>query len=321
MPWLRTNNGMTGATAPPVDTPPSELATVVARYRANALGVLLFLLVDDYESRFLAAYRKLGFDDVLRSHGAVMRHLDGSGASISELSLRAGITKQTIGKIVRQLEGLGYLSVVTSSEDRRARIVRFSLRGERLVSASSRIVDDIRKHYRQRLGERMFIRLNQLLDAITGKLEVQPRSHSSGDAQRFVHFGRLLVELAGDFEKRLRAQLSAASARRISRPGLTQLYHLGEGGVTISELAEAQPLTVQAVSLTVRQLAAQSLVSVRECSGDSRAKRITLGAPGIQFMGELTEACARVRGYYAQLLGADELGELEGIIRKLQLAL
>jgi DNA-binding MarR family transcriptional regulator len=310
---------MTNLTSSKLNPPASELAA--ARYRDNALGVLLFLLVDDYESRFLAAYRKLGFDDVLRSHGAVMRHLDSSCASISELSLRAGITKQTIGKIVRQLECLGYLSVVTSSEDRRARIVRFSLRGERLVSASNRVVDEIRKHYRQRLGEQIFIRLNQLLDAVTAELGVQPRSHSSGDAQRFLHFGRLLVELACDFERRLHAQLSATSARRISRPGLTQLYHLGAGGVTISELAEAQLLTVQAVSLTVRQLAVQSLVAVRECSGDSRAKRVRLGESGIQFMHELADACTSVRGYYAQLLGADELAELENTIKKLQLAL
>lgn len=301
--------------------PAQELSVAVTRYRDNALGVLLFLLVDDYESRFIAAYRKLGFEDVLRSHGAVLRHLDGNGASISELSQRAGITKQTIGKIVRQLEELGYLSVVTSSEDRRARIVRFSLRGERLVSASNRVVDEIRRHYRRHLGEETFSRLYQALDVITRELGVQPRHHAGGDAQRFLHFGRLLVELAGDFEERLRAQLPAASARCISRPGLTQLYHLGEGGVTISELAEPQSLTVQAVSLTVRQLAAQSLVTVRECSGDSRAKRVTLGSSGVALMRELADGCASVRSYYAELLGAAALAELESTLKALQSAL
>lgn len=297
------------------------LSFVVQRYRENALGVLLFLLVDDYEEHFIAAYRKLGFDDVLRSHGAVLRHLDGSGATISELSLRAGITKQTIGKIVRQLEELGYLSVVTSSDDRRARIVRFSLRGERLVSASNRVVDDIRKRYRQRLGEPAFARLYQSLDTLTRELGVQPRSHAAGDAQRFLHFGRLLVELAGDFEQRLRAQLPPSDARRINRPGLTQLYHLGEGGVTISELAEPQPLTVQAVSLTVRQLAAGALVTVRECSGDSRAKRVALSEAGLDLLSMLAKACAQVRAYYAQVLGEEALLELEATLKRLQLSL
>lgn len=306
---------MTESTMP---AQPDRLAVAVRRYRENALGVVLFRLVADYEERFLAAYRNLGFEDVLRSHGSVLRHLDGTGATISELSHRAGITKQTIGKIVRQLESSGYLSVVTSSDDRRARIVRFSLRGERLVSASNRVVDDIRKHYRQRLGEQAFVRLYRSLDLITRELGVQPRSHAAGDAQRFLHFGRLLVELAGDFEQRLREQLPRASAQRISRPGLTQLYHLGEGGMTISELAEPQPLTVQAVSLTVRQLAAQSLLEVRECRGDSRAKRVTLSAAGMDFISELAEACAAVRGYYGQLLGEESLIELEGTLKALQ---
>lgn len=299
----------------------SVLTETVQAFRDNAMGVLLFLLVEDYESRFIAAYRKLGFDDVLRSHGAVLRHLDGSGASISELSQRAGITKQTIGKIVRQLEKLGYLSVVTGSEDRRSRIVRFSLRGERLVSVSNRVVDDIRKQYRQRLGEPVFATLYRHLDAITRELGLQPQNPAAGDARRFLHFGRLLVELAGDFELRLRAKLSPSGAQRISRPGLTQLYHLGEGGVTITELAEAQPLTVQAVSLTVRQLAAHGLVTVRECSGDSRAKRVTLGEAGVEFLAELAQACAEVRASYVRLIGEQALAELEQALKALQLAL
>ena len=300
-------------------TADANIAELVQRFRDNALGVVLFLLVEDYESRFLQAYRRLGFDDVRRSHGAVLRHLDGRGATMSLLSQRAGLTKQTIGKIVRQLEQLGYLTVAVSADDRRARLVRISARGEQLVSASNRVVETIRRHYRQRLGEAAFDALYRQLDRATRELGVQPRYDSS--PQRFLHFGRLLVELAGDFERRLFAVLPTGAQAILNRPVITQLYQLGQGGMTISELAQPQALTVQAVSLTVRQMAARGLVSVRECHGDSRAKRVALSPAGQVLLGQLGDGCAGVRADYARVLGADTLSAMELSLRNLHDAL
>lgn len=294
-------------------------AELVQHFRENALGVVLFLLVEDYESRFLHAYRRLGFDDVRRSHGAVLRHLDERGASISLLSQRAGLTKQTIGKIVRQLEQLGYLTVAVSADDRRARLVHFSARGEQLVSASNRVVETIRRHYRQRLGENAFNTLYQQLNRATRELGIQPQHDST--PQRFLHFGRLLVELACDFEQRLFGALPPEQQRILNRPVITQLYQLGTGGMTISELAQPQALTVQAVSLTIRHMAARGLVSVQECRGDSRAKRVTLSQPGLVLLRQLGNGCAGVRADYARILGGAALSAMEVSLRELHDAL
>ena len=300
--------------------PDASLAQLLDSYRDKAMGVALFLIVEDYESRFLAAYRKLGFGDVQRAHGAVLRHLDGSGATVSTLAARAGQSKQRIGKLVRQLEELGYLSVVVGVDDRRSRIGRCSLRGERLVSASNRVVDDIRRHYRQLLGDEYFARLYALLDQLTSGLGVQRRMLAAGEGQRFLHFGRLLVELALDFEQRLLDQLPAWAAESLSRPVLNQFYYFAPAALTVSDLAKPQRTTVQAVSLTSRAMVKRGLLNVRESPRDSRAKELSISAEGKTWLAAVVAACNTVLGDYQQIL-TTELQEFERLLRELNAAL
>ncbi len=299
------------------DTP---LAQLLDDYREKSMGVVLFLVVEDYESRFLAAYRQLGFGDVQRAHGAVMRHLDGSGATVSTLAARAGQSKQRIGKIVRQLEALGYLSVVVGADDRRSRIVRFSLRGERLVSASSRVVDDIRRYYRQLLGEEDFARLYTLLNRLTSGLGVQRRMLAAGEGQRFLHFGRLLVELALDFEQRLMERLPPWVAQSLSRPVLNQFYYFVPTSLSVSDLAKPQRTTVQAVSLTSRAMVKRGLLNVRESPRDSRAKELSISAEGEAWLAAVVAACNSALEDYRQILKV-ELQEFEHLLRQLNAAL
>src|SRR5690606_13140990 len=105
-----------------------------------------------------------GFDNVLRSHGAVLRYLGMEGARISDIAIRAGITKQTVGRIVRDLERLGYITVTQSASDRRVRVVRFSPRGEQLVACSLKVIEDVRNFYCHLVGAERFQRFCQDLD-------------------------------------------------------------------------------------------------------------------------------------------------------------
>ena len=231
------------------------------------------------------------------------------------------MSKQAIGKIVRQLEAAGYLHVVVSASDKRARLVRFSLRGDRLVSASNRVVDDIRRHYRQQLGSDTFQRLFQLLQALTESLGRQPRVNATGEAQRFLHFGRLMVELAADFEQRLLQQLGPEDADKLSRPVLSQFFYCRAGGMTVTELAERQPLTVQAVSLTSRAMVKAGLLAVRESPRDSRAKELSVSTVGQTWLRNVVAANQLIQAEYARLLGSEGLteglGELDQIFRRL----
>lgn len=291
-------------------------------FRNDPFGVMLLLLVEDYENRVLAAYREHGFADVMRSHGAVLRYLGEQGARITEIAERAGITKQTVGRIVRDLEHAGYVQVVPGSHDRRVRRVTFSPRGQTLVNTSRTIVSDIRETYGALMGTRDFRQLERLLEQTVSLLGkdlsfLEAADHSS----RFYHFGRLLVELAEDFEQRLLAALPATERDLISTPMRVLFSQISDQGNTVTELAKNLPITVQAVSLTVRKLVARSILDVRESPNDSRAKSVRLSVQGQGLLTALNQACARVRFDYSERLGRQTVGRLEQLLGQLFVSL
>jgi len=68
-----------------------------------------------------------GFTDVRAGHAAVFLHIDRrSGTRLTELSRRAGMTKQGMMLVVDDLEERGYVRRVPDVEDARAKVVRLT---------------------------------------------------------------------------------------------------------------------------------------------------------------------------------------------------
>src|SRR5690348_7282782 len=55
-----------------------------------------------------------------------LTQLDLEGTRISVLAERAGMTKQSMGQLVAELESLGYVTRVPDTSDRRATLVQFT---------------------------------------------------------------------------------------------------------------------------------------------------------------------------------------------------
>ena len=76
-----------------------------------------------------------GFNDVTPAFASLMLLLDATGARPTTLAQRAGITKQAISQLVRELEARDYVEQVPDSTDTRAKIVRLTERGVALHAA------------------------------------------------------------------------------------------------------------------------------------------------------------------------------------------
>ena len=79
-----------------------------------------------------------GFPEVRPSHSPVFRHIDDGGTRIVDLAERAGITKQSMTYLVRQLEDKGLAQIREDPADGRARLVALTARGQ---AASQALVD------------------------------------------------------------------------------------------------------------------------------------------------------------------------------------
>jgi DNA-binding MarR family transcriptional regulator len=101
------------------------------RISAHAqLGLLLRLLHQHWVQAIHAALDDAGFGDVRPSHANVFTFVPAAGIQVSELTQLAHVRKQTMAQAVEELEQLGYVERRPDPDDRRARLVFLTARGE-----------------------------------------------------------------------------------------------------------------------------------------------------------------------------------------------
>ncbi|MDH5300842.1 MAG: MarR family transcriptional regulator [Gammaproteobacteria bacterium] len=122
-------------------------------------GRLLLNLFRKFESAALTTLATQGFADVTLSHLNVLRHLNPEGMRQVALAKDAGLSKQAVGAIVKELEVKGYLQVVPDDTDGRAHKVIYTAKGKRWLDAAIRVIAAIENDYRLTLGETRYQQL------------------------------------------------------------------------------------------------------------------------------------------------------------------
>jgi DNA-binding MarR family transcriptional regulator len=116
-------------------------------------------IVDDLHHALAAR----GHPGVRPVHGFALQAVGPNGATTSELGRRLGVTKQAAARTAVSLEELGYLTRVDDREDRRARRLRLTPRGEECLRLSAEELSRIRGRWAERLGAQ---RLGEIEDSL-----------------------------------------------------------------------------------------------------------------------------------------------------------
>jgi DNA-binding MarR family transcriptional regulator len=74
-----------------------------------------------------------GYHSVSARHLQVFEHLDTEGVSIIQLAQRAGISKQAMSKMVKEVAHEGFVHVVTDDRDNRVQLVNVTEKGAGLI--------------------------------------------------------------------------------------------------------------------------------------------------------------------------------------------
>jgi DNA-binding MarR family transcriptional regulator len=88
------------------------------------------------------------------------------GVRPGTLAERAGISKQAMNRLLRSLEGLGYVVRSDAPDEGRARIIRFTKRGRAAYSKVHDILRDIEREWSAQLGPKDFAQLKELLSRV-----------------------------------------------------------------------------------------------------------------------------------------------------------
>jgi DNA-binding MarR family transcriptional regulator len=104
------------------------------------------LMVDEITTRLDQA----GFANCPPTFHPIFENLDPDGTRLTVIASRAGLTHQSVGEVVSELEQRGYVERVPDPADRRARLVRLTPDGRRLVRAAVTAIDSIEREWTKR---------------------------------------------------------------------------------------------------------------------------------------------------------------------------
>ena len=135
-------------------------------WRRLNTGRLLYEAYELYNARLLQSLVPAGFPGIRNTHFNVLRHLDADGTRMSDLASRANLTKSAITGLVRACQDLELVVVEPSTDDARARMVRFSPRGSQLMRQIRKTLLTLERDLAAHLGEEPYDQLRSALLAL-----------------------------------------------------------------------------------------------------------------------------------------------------------
>jgi DNA-binding MarR family transcriptional regulator len=133
------------------------------------LGVLASRLESSLQAELFRRLAAAGFGDLHPRHSVVLEYLDEDGVRATELARLSGTHKQIVGRLVDELEELGYVERRPDPADRRAKLVVPTARGLEQLQRGDEIVADIEARHAQAIGARDYARFRDVLRGVVAR--------------------------------------------------------------------------------------------------------------------------------------------------------
>lgn len=130
------------------------------------LPALMDLAVEAMYVDFRKLLEEAGITDVRPTHGCVFRFLHGDGMRLTELAHLAGLTKQSVGEIVDDLAGLGYLERFPDPTDKRAKLIRLTPKGLEAQRIGFSLFEQLESDWAETFGADRIDALRSLLEEV-----------------------------------------------------------------------------------------------------------------------------------------------------------
>ena len=138
------------------------------------LIAVLSQLRDAIGAELFARLTALGFAELRPAHGCVFGNIDDEGSRLTDLAARSGLTKQSVGEAVADLQKLGFVERVSDPADGRAKIIQLTHHGREALTASEEIFADIEGRFAEDVGEERYAQFRETLLELQGVTQAQP---------------------------------------------------------------------------------------------------------------------------------------------------
>ena len=130
------------------------------------LGVLAAQLLLSVQDELFARLAEQGYDDLHPRHESVLAYLDEDGVRATDLARLSGRHKQVIGRLVDELEQLGYVERRPDPADRRAKLIVPTERGLAQMQLGDEVVAEIERRHAEATGPRPYAEFRNVLRAV-----------------------------------------------------------------------------------------------------------------------------------------------------------
>ena len=130
---------------------------------------LLDIASDALFAEFRAELEKSEFGDIRPTHGCVFRFVQGHGLRLTDIAERANMTKQSVGEVVDDLVDRGYAKRIPDPDDRRAKLICLTERGETAQAHGRKLFAKVEKRWAERYGTDRIAALRELLEEIAAR--------------------------------------------------------------------------------------------------------------------------------------------------------
>ena len=113
-----------------------------------------------------------GHPELKPAHNAVFGTLLPDGSRSAEMAVRAGITRQSMGEVIRDLVDIGILEMAPDPRDGRAKIVRYTPEGKRFASEGFQHLRELERVFKEEFGEE-YEATREVLERVVGVLSEQ----------------------------------------------------------------------------------------------------------------------------------------------------
>lgn len=149
--------------------------------QGRTLGFLLREAYGALQEYVYQAVAAAGHPGLRATHSPVLRHLLPEGGRVADVARATGLAKQSAAYVVEDLITLGYLRTEPDPEDGRARRIRYTARGHKLLAALVNASREAETKLAATLGQE---RVLQLRDTLEAMLNDPPRSGRQKGAAR-----------------------------------------------------------------------------------------------------------------------------------------
>ena len=147
------------------------------------LGRLLLELGRDYERRVMELLHDRGHPLIRPSHFTVFANLSEGAVRVTELAERAHVTQQAMGKMLKEMERIGYIVRDIDGSDRRAKKIRPTQRGLDLMRDSAIVTSEVRGFYLEQVGQEALSELENCLSNCVSRMDLTSINSWSEDSR------------------------------------------------------------------------------------------------------------------------------------------